>query len=55
MDTTEITVVIGGVALIVFVLWYFFGEREQAAAETNEAGLQQIKLTVKGGCPIRRR
>ncbi len=48
MDTTEITVVIGGVALIAFVLWYFFGEREQVAAETNESGLQEIKVTVKG-------
>jgi plastocyanin domain-containing protein len=40
---------IGGAALIAFVLWYFFGEREQIAAETNESGLQEIKVTVKGG------
>ncbi len=33
MDTTEILVVIGGVALIGLTLWYFFGEREQVAAE----------------------
>jgi len=25
MDTTEIAVVAAGVALIAFVLWYFFG------------------------------
>ena len=25
MDTTEIFVVVAGVALIAFVLWYFFG------------------------------
>jgi len=49
MDTTEILVVIGGVVLIAFVLWYFFGEREQVAAEQNESGLQEIKVTVKGG------
>ncbi len=49
MDTTEILVVIGGVALIGLTLWYFFGEREQIAAETNETGVQEIKVTVKGG------
>jgi plastocyanin domain-containing protein len=49
MDTMEILVVIGGVSLIALTLWYFFGEREKIAAETNEAGVQEIKVTVKGG------
>ncbi len=49
MDTTEITVVIGGIILIALTLWYFFGERETVAAETNETGVQEIKVTVKGG------
>ena len=49
MDTTEILVIIGGVGLIALTLWYFFGEREAASAETNEAGVQEIKVTVKGG------
>jgi len=49
MDATEIVVAAGGVVLIAFVLWYFFGEREQVAAEQNESGLQEIKVTVKGG------
>ena len=49
MDTTEILVLIGGALSIAFVLWYFFGEREQFAAETNESGLQEIKVTIKGG------
>lgn len=49
MDTTEILVVIGGIVLIVFVLWYFFGEREAASAELSESGVQEIKVTVKGG------
>jgi plastocyanin domain-containing protein len=49
MDTTEIFVVIGGIALIAFVLWYFFGEREAASAELSEGGVQEIKVTVKGG------
>ena len=49
MDTTEILVIICGALSIAFVLWYFFGERERVAAETNESGLQEIKVTVKGG------
>lgn len=49
MDTIEILVVIGGVSLIGLTLWYFFGEREQVAVETNELGVQEIKVTVKGG------
>jgi len=49
MDTTEILVVIGGVGLIAFVLWYFFGEREATAAAIGEGGAQEIKVTVRGG------
>ena len=49
MDTMEIVVILGGVALIGLTLWYFFGEREKVAAETNETGVQEIKVTVKGG------
>ena len=49
MDTTEILVVLGGIALIAFVLWYFFGEREATAATVGESGAQEIKVTVKGG------
>ena len=49
MDTTEIIVVIGGIALIALTLWYFFGERDATAATVGESGLQEIKVTVKGG------
>ena len=49
MDGTEIGVVTAGVALIAFVLWYFFGERERVAAGLGEGGVQEIKVTVKGG------
>ncbi len=49
MDTTEMLVIIGGIGLIALTLWYFFGEREALSAETNEAGVQEIKVTVKGG------
>lgn len=49
MDPAEIGVIGGGVASIGFVLWYFFGEREATAAEVGEGGVQEIKVTVKGG------
>lgn len=49
LDVTEIGVIIGGLVLIVFVLWYFFGERERVAAGVSAGGVQEIKITVKGG------
>ncbi len=49
MDTAEIFVIVGAAALIAFVLWYFFGEREAVAASVTDGGVQEIKVTVKGG------
>ena len=49
MDTMEIIVMVGGVALIALTLWYFFGDRERVAAQIGEAGVQEINVTVKGG------
>ena len=49
MDTVEIIVTTAGAALIAFVLWYFFGEREAVAATTGESGVQEVRITVKGG------
>ncbi|HKP75545.1 MAG TPA: cupredoxin domain-containing protein [Longimicrobiaceae bacterium] len=49
MDTSEILVVVGGVVAIVAVLWYFFGERQGVAATTTESGVQEVRITVKGG------
>jgi len=49
MDTTEIIVIVGGIGLIGFVFWYFFGERKRIAVETGESGVQEIDITVKGG------
>lgn len=49
MDALEIAVVTGGLSFIVAVLWYFFGEREAVAAQAGESGVQEIRITVKGG------
>jgi plastocyanin domain-containing protein len=48
MDWAEISVIVVGVALIAFILWYFFGEREAVAANV-QGGVQEIKVIVKGG------
>jgi plastocyanin domain-containing protein len=49
MDAMEISVVAGGLLLIVFVLWFFFGKREAVAAKAGESGVQEIRVMVKGG------
>ena len=49
MDAAEIGVVVGAVVLIAAVLWYFFGPKEATAAAVGESGVQEIKVTVKGG------
>ena len=48
-DATAIGVIIAGAGMIAFVLWYFFGERKQVLAALGEAGVQEIKVTVKDG------
>ena len=49
MDTAEIAVLVGGLALIAFILWYFFGPRRGVEAFTSGTGVQEINVTVKGG------
>ena len=49
MDTSEIIVAIAGVTSVAFVLWYFFGEKERVAAAVGSGGVQEVKVTVKGG------
>ena len=48
MDAAETGVLLGGLVLIALVLWYFFGERETVRVEAT-GGVQEIKVTVKGG------
>ena len=50
MDTTEIIVLLVGVLLVGFVIWFFFlSEGERGRAESDAAGVQRIKVAVKGG------
>ena len=49
MDTAEILVLMGSIALVALILWYFFGEREAVTVAMSSTGVQQIRVTVKGG------
>jgi plastocyanin domain-containing protein len=49
MDGSEIGVIFGGVAAIAFVLWYFFGAKPRVAATVAASGVQEVRITVKGG------
>lgn len=48
MNTTEIFVLVGGVALIAGILWFFFGPKGAAKAAVNAQGVQEITVRVEG-------
>ncbi|UYZ64873.1 cupredoxin domain-containing protein [Hymenobacter weizhouensis] len=50
MDTAQLLVTLGGVALMGFVGWFFFlAPHQVAAAVSSSTGVQQVDITVKGG------
>ncbi len=49
MDTSQIGVLGGGLALIGFTLWFFFGPRASEKAVAGAQGVQEISVVVKGG------
>ena len=49
MDTAQIGVLMGGLALIAFTLWFFFGPRASEKAAASADGVQEITVVVKGG------
>ena len=50
MDTSQLLVTIGGLALLGFVGWFFFlAPHRVAAAVSSSAGIQQVDIVVKGG------
>ncbi|MBF6215604.1 MULTISPECIES: heavy metal translocating P-type ATPase [Nocardia] len=48
MSVDKIAVVIGSLALIAALAWFFFGPRKSRTAELSD-GVQEIGVTVKGG------
>jgi len=50
MTTTQIIVTLSGLAVIAWIVWYFWLWRgESVAAQTAAGGVQEIDVTVKGG------
>jgi plastocyanin domain-containing protein len=48
MDTAQIVVTAGGVLLIGFILWFFFGRKGATAAREASGGVQEVDVTVRG-------
>jgi plastocyanin domain-containing protein len=50
MNTAQMIVTLGGLALSVFIAWFFwFAPKSQTRAETVSGGVQEVAITVKGG------
>ena len=51
MSTDKLVVLLSGLALIGWILWYFFRTRAPGgvAAAAGEGGVQEAVITVKGG------
>jgi plastocyanin domain-containing protein len=50
MNTTDLLVILGGIAAIVWVNWYFFfAGRTSAHAAVGYGGVQEVKIRVQGG------
>lgn len=49
LDTAQWAVLLAGIVLIVAILWYFFGARERVVATERDGGVQEVRITVKGG------
>lgn len=49
MNLSEWVVLAGGIALVLWVNWYFFLARRSGAEAAAVAGTQEVVVTVKGG------
>ena len=50
MNTAQIIVTLGGLALSGFIAWFFwFAPKGQTRAETGSGGIQEVAVIVKGG------
>ncbi|MCF6094105.1 cupredoxin domain-containing protein [Microaerobacter geothermalis] len=50
MTVDQILVTLGGVALIIWIVWYFFfSTNEGQKAKISADGVQEVFVTVKGG------
>ena len=50
MTAMDWLVVLGGIAVIAWVNWYFFlADRSAASASVGSGGVQEVRVTVRGG------
>jgi plastocyanin domain-containing protein len=49
MDAAEVTVAVGSAIAIVGIVWWFFLSDKPRAVASAGAGVQTVKVTVKGG------
>lgn len=49
MDAAQISVTVGGMGVIGFILWFFFGPRAATAARAGDGGVQEVEVVVRGG------
>ena len=50
MSVIDVAVILTGVGLIAFELWFFLGPRKQVvAARPESGGVQEVQILVKGG------
>ena len=50
MNTAQIIVTIGGLALSILIAWFFwFAPKGQTRAAAGSGGVQEVAITVKGG------
>lgn len=50
MNTTQIVITIGGLALSVFIVWFFWlAPKGQTRVSAGASGIQEVAITVKGG------
>lgn len=48
LDSAGLGVLLGGIALSVLIVWYFFGPKKRTAARVSSGGVQEVNINVKG-------
>ena len=46
MNSANIIVLFGGIGLIIFIIWFFFGEKEKAVATLSSSKVKNQEITV---------
>jgi len=48
MNSADIIVLTGGIGLIIFILWFFFGSKGEAKGAKGSGSVQKIDIVVDG-------